>query len=244
MKKINPLRFILFIIFIPFISFASNTEDSTSASVKVTVRYVMKTEKERKTARTIKDGEIGNMPISMNLTFNVNPFLWMNSGIKGISFVQDSKFHQDRTSSEFGIGYQKGKVKVFVSYGFRLIRVKEGSARGFSSSYEKKDTRSIGLMADFDLFGIENSFEGKTSYDGDGKWFYSSELRVFPFEKYSQIHFLTFHESYFGTGTYLVFRTKKGFTDIFAGYLSPEKRSEDRYRRTDGIGFGFTHTWW
>lgn len=225
-------------------SLFSQGTDSTSAFVKLSLRYILNTDEEKKTSQTVKSEEVGNMPVSMNFNFAVSPFLWMKAPLKGVFIIQDSRFHQDRTSSEFGLGYAFGKTKIYGSYGFRLIRKKEGGARGFSSSFEKKDTKSIGVSSEFEILDIESSFDGKISYDGYGKFFYCAEVRLFLPSKESSFYLLGFHESFFGTGSYVVFRSRNLATDVFFGYIFPESQSERKYKRTEGIVMGFTHTWW
>lgn len=219
-------------------------EDSASASIKLTLRYVLDIKKAKKTSRSISEGETGNIPVSMNLSFKIEPFLWKKNFMSNFYIVNDSRFHQDRTSSEFGLGYKKDKIDFFVSYGFRVIR-KEGESvtKGLSLGFEKKPTRSIGTSFDFNLLGVKADLLGKISFDSDKKWFYLGEVRVFLLGENSPFSLSIFHESYFGNGAYVIYRSRDESTDLFSGYLFPENRSEKVYRRNEGFVFGLTHRW-
>jgi len=242
--KIKIIRLFIACVFLPLFSNANNQEDSSTASVELSVRYVLVTKESQKTSRTISYGETGNIPITMNLQLDVQPFLWLESPFSSIFFVSKSRFGQDRTSSEFGIGLRKKHFEVFVSYGFRAIRTgKEGVAKGLSSGFDNQETKSICSKFDLKVFGIKTDFFGNISLDGRDKFFYEWKTEIYPFVDYFPVHIFLFHESFFGSGTCLVYLNNEESSKVFLGYLLPENRSERIYRRSQGFLFGLTHTW-
>lgn len=231
-------------LFLPSLVKSSTKEDSVNASVQLSFRYVLETKESKKKKGSISFGEAGNIPASMNMQLDVQPFLWSRSKAKNLFFISDSKFGQDRTSSEFGLGFKQKDLEVRISYGFRAIRTDdENSPRGLSSSYQNRSTKTIGVSFDFRNINIESSLFAAVSYDGDGAWFYKTRLQIFPFGDYSPIYTCFFHESYFGSGASLIYRNRNESTDLFLGYLFPENKSEKFYKRTEGFVFGLTHTW-
>lgn len=239
--KIN-LAFICLLL--PSIVKSSTKEDSLSASVELSIRYVLETKESKNKRGSISFGEAGNIPATMNLRLDVQPFLWLESPFKNLFVIYDSKFGQDRTSSEFGLGVKQNDLEVFISYGFRAIRTDDnGASKGLSSAYDGRPTRSIGVYFDFRNIDIQASIFTSLSYDGDGDWFCKARFEVFPFSDYTPIHPSFFYESYFGSGASLVFRNRNESTDLSFGYLFPENKSERFYKRNEGFVFSLTHKW-
>lgn len=231
-------------LFLPSIVESSTKEDSLTASVQLSIRYVLATKESKNKRGSISFGEAGNIPATMNLRLDVQPLLWVKSPFKNLFIISDSKFGQDRTSSEFGLGFKQNDLEVFIAYGFRAIRTDDkGASKGLSSAYDNRPTRSIGASFDFRNVDVESSISASLSYDGDNDWFYKAKLEIFPFGNYAPIHPCFFHESYFGSGASLVYRNKSESTDIFFGYLFPENKSERFYKRNEGFVFGLTHKW-
>lgn len=217
-------------------------EDSTKALVKLSIRYVVDTERASKNSK-ISGGEIGSVPASMNLKFDVQPVLWLESPIENLFIISDSRFSLDRTSSEFGLGFRKDLFEVAFSYGFRAIRTNDLKAqRSLSANFESKATKSANIALNLDFFGIETKISSKTSYDGNKKWFYLNEVEVFPFNGFP-VHFVFFHESYFGSGTYAVFSSQNKNTSLSLGYLNSDTRSERISNRKKGLIISLNHTW-
>lgn len=243
MKNLK-INLVIICLFLPSIVKSSNEEDSSNASVQLSVRYVLETKESKNKKGSISFGEAGNIPASMNMQLDVQPFLWSRSKAKNLFFIFDSKFGQDRTSSEFGLGFKQKDIEVYISYGFRAIRKDdEGLPRGLSSSYQNQTTKTFGIYFDFRKINIESSIVASISYDGNNAWFYKTRLQIFPFGDYSPIYTCFFHESYFGSGASLVYRNRNESTDLFFGYLFPENKFEKFYKRTEGFMFSLTHTW-